>query len=192
MSTSTTTGLKWYALQCLSNHESKVERYLAKYKEENEDFAQCLNKVLVPIETVSEVKNGKKRQRDRKFYPGYVFVEMKLFDNQGKLMQDPWYKIKDTDGVINFIGRENPTPLEEDEIGRILRQVDDAKGKEVPKVRFSTGEIVKILDGPFLNLTGEIEEIDAEKGTLKVSVSIFGRFTPVELEFWQVEKADEE
>jgi len=192
MSTSTTTGLKWYALQCLSNHESKVERYLAKYKEENEEFAQCLNKVLVPIETVSEVKNGKKRQRDRKFYPGYVFVEMKLFDNQGKLMQDPWYKIKDTDGVINFIGRENPTPLEEDEIGRILRQVDDAKGKEVPKVRFSTGEIVKILDGPFLNLTGEIEEIDAEKGTLKVSVSIFGRFTPVELEFWQVEKADEE
>ena len=192
MSTSTTTGLKWYALQCLSNHESKVERYLAKYKEENEDFAQCLNKVLVPIETVSEVKNGKKRQRDRKFYPGYVFVEMKLFDNQGKLMQDPWYKIKDTDGVINFIGRENPTPLEEDEIGRILRQVDDAKGKEVPKVKFDKGEIVKILDGPFLNLTGEIEEIDAEKGTLKVSVSIFGRFTPVELEFWQVEKADEE
>jgi transcriptional antiterminator NusG len=192
MSTSTTTGLKWYALQCLSNHESKVERYLAKYKEENEEFAQCLNKVLVPIETVSEVKNGKKRQRDRKFYPGYVFVEMKLFDNQGKLMQDPWYKIKDTDGVINFIGRENPTPLEEDEIGRILRQVDDAKGKEVPKVKFDKGEIVKILDGPFLNLTGEIEEIDAEKGTLKVSVSIFGRFTPVELEFWQVEKADEE
>ena len=192
MSTSTATGLKWYALQCLSNHESKVERYLAKYKEENEDFAQCLNKVLVPIETVSEVKNGKKRQRDRKFYPGYVFVEMKLFDNQGKLMQDPWYKIKDTDGVINFIGRENPTPLEEDEIGRILRQVDDAKGKEVPKVKFAKGEIVKILDGPFLNLTGEIEEIDAEKGTLKVSVSIFGRFTPVELEFWQVEKADEE
>ena len=192
MSTSTTTGLKWYALQCLSNHESKVERYLAKYKEENEEFAQCLNKVLVPIETVSEVKNGKKRQRDRKFYPGYVFVEMKLFDNQGKLMQDPWYKIKDTDGVINFIGRENPTPVEEDEIGRILRQVADAKGKEVPKVKFDKGEIVKILDGPFLNLTGEIEEIDAEKGTLKVSVSIFGRFTPVELEFWQVEKADEE
>ena len=192
MSTSTTAGLKWYALQCLSNHESKVERSLAKYKEENEDFAQCLNKVLVPIETVSEVKNGKKRQRDGKFYPGYVFVEMKLFDNQGKLMQDPWYKIKDTDGVINFIGRENPTPLEEDEIGRILRQVDDAKGKEVPKVKFAKGEIVKILDGPFLNLTGEIEEIDADKGTLKVSVSIFGRFTPVELEFWQVEKADEE
>jgi len=183
---------KWYALQCLSNHEDKVRKYLFKYKEDDEDFSKCLKEVLVPVETVSEVKNGKKKQRDRKFYPGYVFVEMKLFDMQGSLLKDPWYKIKETDGVINFIGRENPTPLAEDEIGRILRQVEDASGKEVPKVNFSTGEIVKILDGPFLNLTGEIEEIDPVKGTLKVSVSIFGRFTPVELEFWQVEKADDE
>jgi transcription termination/antitermination protein NusG len=192
MSTQISTELKWYAIQCLSNHEDKVRRYLCKYKEEDEEFAQCLNEILVPIETVSEVKNGKKRQRDRKFYPGYVFVEMKLFDPQGNLLKNPWYKVKETDGVINFIGRENPTPLGEDEIGRILRQVDDAKGKEVPKVKFGKGEVVKILDGPFLNLTGEIEDIDPEKGTLKVSVSIFGRFTPVELEFWQVEKADEE
>jgi len=192
MSTQISTELKWYAIQCLSNHEDKVRRYLCKYKEENEEFARCLNEILVPIETVSEVKNGKKRQRDRKFYPGYVFVEMKLFDPQGNLLKNPWYKVKETDGVINFIGRENPTPLGEDEIGRILRQVDDAKGKEVPKVKFGKGEVVKILDGPFLNLTGEIEDIDPEKGTLKVSVSIFGRFTPVELEFWQVEKADEE
>jgi len=183
---------KWYALQCLSNHEDKVRKYLFKYKEDDEDFSQCLKEVLVPVETVSEVKNGKKKQRDRKFYPGYVFVEMKLFDMQGSLLKEPWYKIKETDGVINFIGRENPTPLAEDEIGRILRQVEDASGKEVPKVNFSAGEIVKILDGPFLNLTGEIEEIDPDKGTLKVSVSIFGRFTPVELEFWQVEKADDE
>lgn len=192
MSTQTSTELKWYAIQCLSNHEDKVRRYLCKYKEENEEFARCLNEILVPIETVSEVKNGKKRQRDRKFYPGYVFVEMKLFDLQGNLLKNPWYKVKDTDGVINFIGRENPTPLGEEEIGRILRQVEEAKGKEVPKVKFGKGEVVKILDGPFLNLTGDIEDIDAEKGTLKVSVSIFGRFTPVELEFWQVEKADEE
>ena len=183
---------QWYALQCLSNHEDKVKRYLAKYKEESEDFAQCLKEVLVPIETVSEVKNGKKMQRDRKFYPGYVFVEMKLFDRHGMLLKDPWYKIKGTDGVINFIGKDNPTALSKDEIGRILRQVQDAAGKEVPKVQFTIGEVVKILDGPFLNLTGDIDEIDPTKGTLKVSVSIFGRFTPVELEFWQVEKAEEE
>jgi transcriptional antiterminator NusG len=192
MSAQTYTDHKWYAVQCLSNHEDKVKRYLCKYKEENEEFSQCLNEILVPIETVSEVKNGKKRQRDRKFYPGYVFVEMKLFDTQVKLLKKPWYKVKETDGVINFIGRENPTPLGDEEIRRILKQVDDAKGKEVPKVKFGKGEVVKILDGPFLNLTGEIEDIDAERGTLKVSVSIFGRFTPVELEFWQVEKADEE
>lgn len=184
--------MKWYALQCLSNHEDKVKRYLVKYKEDDEEFCSSLKEILVPIETVSEVKNGKKKQRDRKFYPGYVFVEMNLFDENGNLKKGPWYKIKETDGVINFIGKENPTPLAEEEIGRILRQVDEAVGKEVPKVKFATGEVVKILDGPFLNLTGEIEEIDAEKGTLKVSVSIFGRFTPVELEFWQVEKAEEE
>ena len=108
------------------------------------------------------------------------------------MLKDPWYKIKETDGVINFIGRDNPTPLADDEIGRILRQVQEADGKEVPKVNFGIGEVVKILDGPFMNLTGEIDEIDVAKGTLKVSVSIFGRFTPVELEFWQVEKVDED
>ena len=186
MSEITISDYQWYALQCLSNHEDKVRRYLAKYKEESEEFAQSLKEVLVPIETVSEVKNGKKMQRDRKFYPGYVFVEMKLFDRHGMLLKDPWYKIKGTDGVINFIGKDNPTALSKDEIGRILRQVQDAAGKEVPKVQFTVGEVVKILDGPFLNLTGDIDEIDATKGTLKVSVSIFGRFTPVELEFWQV------
>lgn len=190
--TTPTSDHQWYALQCLSNHEDKVRKYLFKYKEDDEVFSDCLKEVLVPVETVSEVKNGKKKQRDRKFYPGYVFVEMKLFDNNGSLLKEPWYKIKETDGVINFIGRENPTPLAADEIGRILRQVEDASGKEVPKVNFAVGEVVKILDGPFLNLTGEIDEIDAQKGTLKVSVSIFGRFTPVELEFWQVEKAEEE
>ena len=105
MNATLSTGMRWYAVQCLSNHEDKVRRYLAKYKEEDEHFAKDLNEVLVPIETVSEVKNGKKRQRDRKFYPGYVFVEMKLYDDQGSLKKEPWYKVKETDGVINFIGR---------------------------------------------------------------------------------------
>tara|TARA_B100000700_G_C14876622_1_gene775975 strand:- start:364 stop:942 length:579 start_codon:yes stop_codon:yes gene_type:complete len=191
MSDQNLSSSRWYAVQCLSNHEDKVRRYLAKFREEDEDFSKHLTEVLVPMETVSEVKNGKKRQRDRKFYPGYVFVEMRLYDTHGNLLKEHWHKVKDTDGVINFIGRANPTPLREDEIGRILRQVEEAKGKEVPKVQFDKGEEVKILDGPFANLTGQVEEIDAEKGSLKVSVSIFGRFTPVELEFWQVEKADE-
>ena len=130
-----------------------------------------LSEVLVD-ETVSEVKNGKKKQRDR-ILSRYVFVEMKLFDQVGNLKKKPWYKIKETDGVINFIGRENPTPLADDEIGRILKQVNEAEGKEVPKVQFSIGEVVKILDGPFLNLTGEIEEIDPQKGTLSFGVNLW-------------------
>ena len=182
---------RWYAVQCLSNHEDKVRRFLTRFREDDENFSNHLKEILVPIETVSEVKNGQKKQRDRKFYPGYVFVEMHLFDTEGNLLKEPWYKVKDTDGVINFIGRDNTPTLRGDGRGRILRQVEEAKGKEVPKVQFELGQVVKILDGPFINLTGDIEEIDAEKGSLKISVSIFGRFTPVELEFWQVEKADE-
>ena len=94
MSTQTTSDARWYALQCLSNHEDKVKRYLVKYKEEDEEFAGCLNEILVPIETVSEVKNGKKKQRDRKFYPGYVFVEMKLFDQVGNLKKSLGTRLK--------------------------------------------------------------------------------------------------
>ncbi len=182
---------RWYAVQTLSNQEAKVQKYLNKFKEEDEWLGECLREVLVPTETVSEIKNGEKRQRERKFYPGYVFVEMRLYDTAGNLLKEPWYQVKDTQGVINFIGKDTPTALKEDEIKRILRQVEEAEGKEVPKVLYEASEEVKILDGPFVNLTGMIDEVDTGKGTLKVSVSIFGRFTPVELEYWQVEKVED-
>ena len=182
---------RWYAVQTLSNQEAKVQKYLTKFREEDELMGECLSEILIPTETVSEIKNGEKRQRDRKFYPGYVFVEMRLYDTEGSLLKEPWYLVKDTQGVINFIGKDTPTALKEDEIKRILRQVEDAEGKEVPKVLYDSGEEVKILDGPFINLTGTIDAVDTDKGTLKVSVSIFGRFTPVELEYWQVEKVEE-
>ena len=182
---------RWYAVQTLSNQEAKVQKYLNKFKEEDECMGECLSEVLVPTETVSEIKNGEKRQRERKFYPGYVFVEMRLYDMDGNLLKEPWYQVKDTQGVINFIGKDTPTALKENEIKRILRQVEEAEGKEVPKVLYEAKEDVKILDGPFVNLTGTIDEVDTDKGTLKVSVSIFGRFTPVELEYWQVEKVEE-
>ena len=154
-------------------------------------MGECLSEILVPTETVSEIKNGEKRQRERKIYPGYVFVEMRLYDTDGNLLKEPWYQVKDTQVVINFIGIDTPTALKQEEIKRILRQVEDAEGKEVPKVLYDSGEEVKILDGPFINLTGTIDEVDTDKGTLKVSVAIFGRFTPVELEYWQVEKVEE-
>ena len=135
MSTSTTTDARWYALQCLSNHEDKVKRYLIKYKEEDEEFASCLSEILVPIETVSEVKNGKKKQRDRKFYLGYVFVEMKLFDQVGNLKENHGIKLKKlTELLILLVAKI--TPLADDEIGRILKQVNEAEGKKFPKYNF--------------------------------------------------------
>ncbi|MBH54970.1 MAG: transcription termination/antitermination factor NusG [Opitutaceae bacterium] len=178
---------EWYVLQTLSNKESRAKTYLDKYKKQ-EEMEEFLLDVLLPTETVSEVKKGKKTSKTRKLYPGYVFVRMKLYDENSILLNKPYYFIKGATGVIGFVGGDNPSPLKKEEIDRIISQVEEAEGKEVPKVAHEIGEEVKITDGPFLNLNGKIDEIDPEKGKLKVSVSIFGRFTPVELEYWQVEK----
>jgi transcriptional antiterminator NusG len=178
---------QWYVLHTLSGKESRVKQYIEKFKriEELDDY---IFEVLVPTEMVSETKQGKKSTINRKFYPGYVFIHAKLYDEQGKLLHKPWYFVKDTQGVINFVGGDNPVPLKGPEIEEIQNRVAAAEGKAVPKVQFNLGEEVRINDGPFLNLTGKIDEIDAEAGKLKVSVSIFGRFAPVVLEFWQVER----
>lgn len=179
---------KWYAVQTFSNKEGKVKLYLDKFIIV-EGMEEYIKEVLMPTETVTEVKGGKKSVRVRKFYPGYIFIHMSLYDENGKILQKPWYFVRGIEGIIGFVGGDKPVPLKEDEIARIQNQVKDAEGKEVPKVQYELGEVVKIIDGPFINLTGEIEEIDIERGKLKVSVSIFGRYTPVELEFWQVERA---
>jgi transcription termination/antitermination protein NusG len=177
----------WYVLQTLSNKENQAKLYLDKYKKQ-EEMEEFLLDVLLPTETVSEVKQGKKTSKTRKLYPGYVFVHMRLYDDNGILLNKPYYFIKGATGVIGFVGGENPSALKKEEIDRIIAHVEDAEGKEVPKVSHEIGEEVKITDGPFLNLNGKIDEIDPDRGKLKVSVSIFGRFTPVELEYWQVEK----
>jgi transcriptional antiterminator NusG len=186
--TSAPTGAQWFAVHTLSGKEAKVKEYIEKFKkvEELDDF---IAEVLLPTETVSEVKRGKKTSTVRKLMPGYVFVQMKLYDGEGKLLNRPWYFVKETTGVIGFVGGDRPVPLRDSDIQEIRDRIAEASGKEVPKVQFEVGEEVKITDGPFLNLTGRIDEIDPERGKLKVSVSIFGRFTPVELEYWQVERA---
>jgi len=145
----------------------------------------------MPTETVTEVKNGKKSTKTRKFYPGYVFVNMRLYDDDGVLLQKPWYFVREAQGVINFVGGDRPSPLKKSEIDRIINQVQEAEGKEKPKIEYEVGEMVKVNDGPFANLVGKIEEIDPDRGRLKVSVSIFGRYTPVELEYWQVQRTEE-
>ncbi len=183
-------GPAWYAVQTLSNQEGKAKAYLDKFIKV-EEMGDCVYDVLMPTEVVSEIKNGKKSQRTRRFFPGYIFVHMRLYDDDGKLNQKAWYFVKDAQGVINFVGGENPVPLKTEEIDRILRQVKESEGKEKPKIEFELGEEVKIVDGPFVDLTGKIDEMSPEQGKLKVSVSIFGRFTPVELEYWQVQKRED-
>ena len=188
--TQTPSGAQWFALHTLSNKEGRVKKYIERYKtiEELDDY---VFEVLLPTEVVSEVKQGKKKSQERKLMPGYVFIHMKLYDENGKMLTKPWYFVKETTGVISFVGGENPSPLRESEIADIRARMEAASGKETPKIQYEIGEEVKITDGPFLNLNGRIDEIDPDKGKLKVSVSIFGRFTPVELEYWQVERTTE-
>ena len=191
MSTQTTApaGAQWFGLHTLSGLEIMVKAYIEKFNlvELRDD---CIFEVLLPTEVVSEVKGGKKSTKVRKLYPGYVFVNMRLFE-EGKVIIKPFYFVKDAAGVIGFVGGEHPAPLRQSEIDEIKARVEAASGKEIPKVSFEVGEEVKITDGAFANLTGRVDEIDPARGKLKISVSIFGRFTPVELEYWQVQRASE-
>ncbi len=181
---------QWFALHTLSGQENKVKQYIEKFRKA-EELEDQIFEVLLPTEVVSEVKNGKKSVKVRKLYPGYVFIQMRLFDEENKLINKPWYFVKEVAGVIGFVGGEHPAPLRQAEIDEIRARIEAANGKEVPKVQYSVGEEVKINDGPFSNLTGRIDEIDPDRGKLRVSVSIFGRFTPVELEYWQVQRSTE-
>ncbi|MBI2518279.1 MAG: transcription termination/antitermination factor NusG [Opitutae bacterium] len=188
--TTTPTGAQWFALHTLSGQENKVKNYLEKFKKA-EELDDHIFEVLLPTETVSEVKGGKKSTKVRKLYPGYVFINMRLYDAEAKVIIKPFYFVKDAAGVIGFVGGEHPAPLRQSEIDEIKARIEAASGKEVPKVSFEVGEEVKITDGAFANLTGRVDEIDPARGKLKISVSIFGRFTPVELEYWQVQRASE-
>jgi transcriptional antiterminator NusG len=167
-----------------------VKQYIEKFKivEELDEF---IFEILLPTEVVSEVKNGKKSTKTRKLYPGYVFIQMKMYDEEKRVINKPWYFVKEVAGVIGFVGNDHPAALRQVEIDEIKARIEAANGKEVPKVSYEVGEEVKVNDGAFANLTGRIDEIDPERGKLKISVSIFGRFTPVELEYWQVQRMTE-
>jgi transcriptional antiterminator NusG len=188
--TSIPASAQWFALHTLSGQENKVKQYIERFRKA-EELDDAIFEVLLPTEVVSEVKNGKKSTKVRKLYPGYVFIQMNLFDEEKKLINKPWYFVKEVAGVIGFVGGEHPAPLRQSEIDEIRARIEAANGKEVPKVQYAVGEEVKINDGPFANLTGRIDEIDPDRGKLRVSVSIFGRFTPVELEYWQISRSTE-
>jgi transcriptional antiterminator NusG len=179
---------QWFVLHTLSGQELKVKESIEK-RIKTEEMGDYVREVLVPMEKVAEVRNGRKTVTSRKLYPGYVFIDMLLLDENSKIIERPWYFIRDTQGIIGFVGGDRPTPTPSDEIESIKAQIAASEDTERPKVSFEVGETVKINDGPFLNFSGVIEEIDPEKGRLKVMVSVFGRNTPVELEYWKVEKA---
>ena len=181
---------QWFALHTLSGQENKVKNYIEKFKKA-EELDDSIFEVLLPTEVVSEVKGGKKSTKVRKLYPGYVFIQMRLYGEDKKVINKPWYFVKEVAGVIGFVGGDAPAALRQSEIDEIRSRIEAANGKEVPKVQYTVGEEVKINDGPFANLNGRIDEIDPARGKLKISVSIFGRFTPVELEYWQVTRAAE-
>ncbi|MBL9200402.1 MAG: transcription termination/antitermination factor NusG [Opitutaceae bacterium] len=183
-------GAQWFALHTLSGQENKVKTYIEKFKKA-EELDDHIFEILLPTEVVSEVKGGKKTTKVRKLYPGYVFIQAKLYGDDQKLINKPWYFVKETTGVIGFVGGDRPAALRQTEIDEIYSRIEAASGKEVPKVQYAVGEEVKITDGAFASLTGRIDEIDPDRGKLKVSVSIFGRFTPVELEYWQVQRSTE-
>jgi transcription termination/antitermination protein NusG len=178
---------QWFVLHTLSGQEAKVKESIER-RIKQEEMGELIDEVLIPTEKVSEVKRGKKTTTTRKFYPGYVLVHVRLYDEQHALVERSWYFMQETPGIIGFVGGERPVPLRPEEVDSIMQQIEEKKEKIKPKVSFESGETVKITDGPFLNFSGVIEEIDPERGKLKVAVSIFGRSAPVELEYWQVER----
>ena len=179
---------QWFVLHTLAGQEQKVRDTINR-RIKSDEMEEYIREVLLPMEKVVEVRGGKKTITNRKLHPGYVYVDMSLLDEGKRPMEKPWYFIKDIQGVIGFVGGERPMTVTDDEIATIKEQISDSEDTERPKVNFDIGETVKINDGPFLNFTGVIEELEPEKGKLKVTVDIFGRKTPVELEYWQVEKS---
>ncbi|MBT8036387.1 MAG: transcription termination/antitermination protein NusG [Verrucomicrobiae bacterium] len=177
---------QWFVVHVLSGQEQKV-RDRIKRLVESEEMGDYVFDVLVPQERVEENRKGKKIETKRKFFPGYVIVNMKLFDANNDLVDKTWYFIKEMDGVIGFAGtKHKPIPMRQREVDGMLGQIKEREENVRPAISFETGDSVKVGDGPFEGQTGIIEEIDHETGKLLVSVTIFGRATPVELEAWQV------
>ena len=187
---------QWFVLHTLTGQENKAQKSIeARVKlERMEDF---IGKCVIPTERVTEKKNGKKRTITKKFFPGYVLCELALYDEakgvdengRKAIYERTWQFLRETPGVIGFVGGDRPQPLKQSEVDAIL--LDKPQGAstvERPKVNFSVDETVKITDGAFMGLTGQISMVDPDKGKLKVEVQVFGRKVPVDAEYWQVEK----
>jgi len=174
---------KWYVVHAYSGFEKSVQRALIE-RINRAGMQDMFGQILVPVEEVVEMKSGQKSISERKFFPGYVLVEMEMSD-------ETWHLVKNTDKVTGFVGGTvmKPTPISQKEVDNILHQIQEGIEKPKPKILFETGEAVRVKDGPFTDFHGNVEDVNYEKNKLRVSVSIFGRPTPVELDFNQVEKS---
>ena len=175
--------LRWYVVHAYSGMEKAVERNILE-RITRAGMQAKFGRVLVPMEEVVEIKNGQKKTTERKFFPGYVLVEMVMDD-------DTWHLVKHTNKVTGFVGgvKTRPSPISESEVMKIVSQMQEGSVKPRHKVEFSVGEYVRIKDGPFTDFNGSVEDVNYDKSKVRVSVTIFGRATPVELEFSQIEKA---
>ena len=173
--------MKWYVVHTQTGSEEKARAGL-QGRMATTDLKKYIGEIIVPTEQVAEIRGGKKRISARKFFPGYLIVKMDM-------TKESWYLVKTTPGITGFIGPgRRPTPISEDEVKAILQRTEDTETKPTPKITFEIGESIRIGQGPFANFNGSVMEVYPERGKLKVSVSIFGRSTLVELEYWQVEK----
>ncbi len=175
-------ALRWYVVHAYSGFENQVKKYLHE-RIERLGMQEKFGEILVPMEEVVEMREGQKKRSERKFFPGYVLVQMDMDD-------DSWHLVKDVPKVLGFIGgtTDKPAPIPDREADAILQRIQDGVDKPRPKVLFEPGEVVRVTDGPFNDFNGIVEEVNYEKSRMLVAVQIFGRSTPVELEFGQVEK----
>ncbi|MEY3747113.1 MAG: hypothetical protein RL194_572 [Pseudomonadota bacterium] len=175
-------NMRWYAVQAFSGYEKSVLRSLEE-RIARSGMEDKFGQILVPVEEVIEMKGGQKAISERKLYPGYVMVQMEMTD-------DTWHLVKSTPRVTGFIGgtAQKPTPIRDKEVEIILQRMDDSKNNPTQKLTFEKGESVRVIDGPFKDFSGTVEDINYEKSKLRVTVTIFGRATPVELDFSQIEK----
>ncbi len=173
---------RWYVVHAYSGFEKSVQRALID-RVARSGMQDLFGQILVPVEEVVEMRNGQKSITERKFFPGYVLVEMEMND-------DTWHLIKSTPKVTGFVGgtANKPTPISEKEVEKIMQQMKDGVDKPRPKVLFEVGEVVRVKEGPFTDFNGSVEDVNYEKSKIRVTVTIFGRATPVELDFGQVEK----
>jgi len=172
-------AMKWYVVHTYSGYEGKVKTTIEE-NVERQGLHSKISRILIPTERIVELKRGKKRESDKKFYPGYVLVEMDLDD-------ETWHLVRNTPRVTGFVGGTKPIALPEEEMELILQQLERGPAQPV-KMQYEKGDQVRIIDGPFANFNGYVDEVDMDHGRLKVMVSIFGRHTPVELSFYQIEK----